>query len=173
MTMKRIVIILCLVIGFSSYGQDPQTNSPSIIYPLLDEYIKEGFDRNHRFHTRKLHTIDFIYLIDITRVDPSLFHNQYGNTSTYKVYRYYHRPLGEWHYVIAINYVWMNNYTTIRRIFFKAMGISQGLYECHDDCKHIMSKRPLFDPILQIHDLTENQWEEELTTFYIELSKKK
>lgn len=172
--MKRLFLILATVIGFSSFAQDPQTNAPTIINPLLDEYIKEGFDRNYRYHTRILKRIDYMVLTDITRSsNPTEYTNEYGTTDISRIYRYYHTSLSEYRFLIAYNEVWYNNYYVLRRIFFRSIGLLYGFDECHKDCKHIMSGRRLMDPVLVFYDAVPEEWEKELDIYYKYLKEKK
>ena len=170
--MKTLLITLIMVIGFTSYAQDPQTNAPKVIYPLMDEFIKEGYNRNYRSHTRLLYVIDYIHVADLSRADPKDFNNEWGNTATYKVYRYYNTAMGQWQFVLGFNHAWTNNYYVLRRFFFKAIGEIHRLPVCHKDCTHIMSGRFLMDIDLMYHDMIKEEWKKELDIFYRTLQNK-
>jgi hypothetical protein len=169
--MKIFTLTLALFFGVNLYAQDPQTNDPDMVYPLLNEFIKEGYDRNYRTHTKKLRTIDFIYLIDIPYANPKSYIWKRGDQQTYSVYSY--RGKSEHRKVIAINVIWYNNYLVLRRMFFKSIGIAYGLDECHKECRHIMSQRTLMDPVLVFYDAVPEEWSKELDLFYNQLSKLK
>jgi hypothetical protein len=167
MDFIKLLTILVLFVGVTSFAQqEPLTNAPGVIYPLFDDYIKEGYERNYRTHTRQFNRISYIYVGDISHSlsDNFYVYEIFGRTSTYKVYKV--DGFKRFHYNIAINSVWGNNYITMRRIFYKVIGFSQGLRECHHKCKHIMSGRPLLDPYLTFHDITEDYWERELDYYF-------
>jgi hypothetical protein len=171
--LKHLLFILFILFVGSVHAQDPQTNKPTVYYPLLDEFIKEGYDRNYRSHTRNLRRIDYVLFQDITQVRFADFtFNSFGTTSTYMVYRYYHSGYNEYRFTIAYNKIWENNYIVLRRLFYKSMGHTFGLTECHKKCDHIMSGRPLVDSHLFFFDAVPEHWEEQLDHFFREISKK-
>lgn len=169
-----IPFFLLLVMGSAAFAQDPQTNEANIFYPLLDDYIKEGYNRNLRTHTRNLRTIDYVYVLDIKtylgQKHPG--YREYGSTATYKVYRYWNANYNEYRYAIAFNIAWRDNKIMMRRMFYKTMGLTSDLKECHEECDHIMSKRPLFDPHLFFYDQIEGNWEKELDTLFDSIKNK-
>lgn len=170
--VKYILFIICFFSWGSVLAQDPQTNAPRVIYPLMDEFIKEGFDRNYRAHTRILSLIDYIHVADLSRANPKDFNNEWGDTSTFKIYRYYNRAMQQWQFVVGFNQVWTSNYYVLRRMFFKAIGQIHKLPECHENCTHIMSGRFLMDADLMHRDMVKEEWEKELDIFYKALNKK-
>lgn len=172
--MKRFLILLALLVTFNGSAQDPQTNDPNIIYPLLDEYIKEGYNRNYRIHAKRLNNIDFIYLIDIPYANPDsyMYHSKGGSLETYMVYFFWKKDLGR-KSIIALNVNWYNNYYVLRRMMFKAIGFSMGLQECHKDCRHIMSGKPLMDAVLVFYDAVPGEWSKELDLYYKQISESK
>lgn len=174
MVRQIIFIISFLLVWGSVFGQDPQTNYPEAYYPLLDNYIKEGYQRNMNKHMDILGSIDYVYIYNIsgyvTKRDYG--YATYGTTDTYLVYRYYNSNYKDFRYSVAYNEVWVNNPTVFRRIFYKVMGIVNGLTECHKTCDHIMSGRPLMDNHLFFHDLVPEQWAAQLNYFFKELASK-
>ena len=169
--MNRI-FLLFLLTGVMSYAQDPQTNYPKTFYPLLDEYIKEGFERNYRAHTRILGKIEYVYFINISKniiVDDGT--RSWGSVDTFMVYTWYHVPLRDYRHIIAFNKDLYDNYYLMRRMMYQALGIIQNMKRCHNDCKHIMGA-PVIDPSLVHYDAAPEQWQRELDIFYRELNKK-
>lgn len=168
---KYLILIVFYFFCLSGYSQkDPQTNAPNVIFPLMDQFIKVGFDINHRGHVKRLHNIEYIYVMDITRVwGADFFYNEYGTTDTYKVYRFYNTSLEEWRFAISINKVWISNPKILRRIFYKVMGHTLGLWECHDDCTHIMSKKNPSE--FFFYDSAKENWDNEIKYFFSELRK--
>jgi hypothetical protein len=168
--MKNMLLLLitffCVL---NTYAQDPQTNAPEYVYPILDQYIREGFDRNYRSHTRKLTDLKYIYVgkLDTPEQDPHMI--VYGDQITFTVYKI-PSPLGRWVYVIEIHEMWVGNYYVTRRYLYKAIGFVMGLKECHDTCNHIMSAKHLYDPKLELHDRVSGNWEDELDTYYNEIN---
>ena len=170
--IRHIFLVISFLVMGPMFAQDPQTNNPNLIGPLLDSYIKEGFNRNKRRHVENLRTIDFIEVRDISDyLEPRDFdYSEQGESTTYKVYGYWSSAYGEVRYSIAINEIWANNPGVLRRIFFKTMGLSHGLRECHQHCTHIMSARPLIDNKLIIYDLVPENWLNELNNLYTRIN---
>jgi sulfur transfer complex TusBCD TusB component (DsrH family) len=165
-TITLLLFTITLAISSSVYSQHTQTNAPQQIYPLLDDYIKRGYERNYRVHTRVLKRLDFIYLIDTpaTKDRVTLPFSQ-GDHLTVIVYKYMHRELNEWRYVMAINEMWAGNPYVMRRLFYKGMLMVHEV-DLKPNSFGIDSDRVAYDFKLIIDDLTENNWEEKLTDFY-------
>lgn len=166
--MKKLILLTLLMcftqVSFSQ--QEPPTNAPSLIFPLFDDYMTAGFERNHIKHTNRFNWVSYVYVgdLDITTFDEYYYYVKWGDTTTFLV----HRVGGpdKFYYLIAINENWANNYYVFRRMFFKAIGLAEGMSECHTSCTHIMSAREIIDTELFFYDLDESNWERELTIYY-------
>jgi hypothetical protein len=162
--MKKLLVIL--FVNLTMYGQDPQTNHPKAFYPILDEYIKEGFERNYRRHTRILGQIDYVAFEDFNELTVYGYRDYVDSIETFQVLVYRDRILNHYRYVIIIHPKWDSNYYVLRRMIFKSLGMAQGLGECHSECTHIMSSRDIFDETLSNYDEVSSNWQEMLNVYY-------
>jgi hypothetical protein len=169
--LKTITIfIVAFFVSFASFSQHTQTNAPNYIFPLLDDYIKQGFDRNYRAHMRILKQLDFIYLTNVpAKRDRFTLPFSYGDHLTVIVYKYHHRELGQWRYVMAINEVWKGNPYVLRRLFYKGMAMVYEMQMIRGGFG-INTDRDMYDFKLILYDLTENNWKYVIDDFFKDAS---
>jgi hypothetical protein len=162
--MKKLFIIL--LFNLTMYGQDPQTNHPEAFYPILDEYIKEGFERNYRKHTRVLGRIDYALFEDYNELTILGYREYLDSQETYQMLIYRDHRLSQNRYVIILHPQWATEFYVLRRMIFKSLGIAQGIDECHSDCTHIMSSKDISDETLIKHDMIAGNWQKMLNIYY-------